>query len=72
MPMLADVKINGEKLQRLRLERFLSRDEVAEMSGIHRDHIGRLERGYEGESRPPTVRKLAEALGVEPRELLED
>ena len=72
MPMLADVKIDGEKLQRLRLERFLSRDELANASGIHRDHIGRLERGYEGESRPPTIRKLAEALGVEPRELLDD
>ena len=72
MPMLVGVKINGEKLQRLRLERFLSRDEVAEKSGIHRDHIGRLERGEGGESRPPTVRKLAEALGVDPRELLED
>jgi len=70
--MLVGVKINGEKLQRLRLERFLSRDEVAEKSGIHRDHIGRLERGEGGESRPPTVRKLAEALGVDPRELLED
>ena len=72
MPMLVGVKINGEKLQQLRLERFLSRDEVAEKSGIHRDHIGRLERGEGGESRPPTVRKLAEALGVDPRELLAD
>ena len=34
--------------------------------------IGRLERGYEGESRPPTIRKLAEALGVDPHELLVD
>ena len=72
MPMLVGVKINGEKLQQLRLERFLSRDEVAEKSGIHRDHIGRLERGEGGESRPPTVRKLAEALDVDPRELLDD
>jgi len=31
-----------------------------------------LERGEGGDSRPPTVRKLAEALGVDPRELLED
>jgi transcriptional regulator with XRE-family HTH domain len=71
MPMLIGVKINGEKLQQLRLERFLSRDEVAEKSGIHRDHIGRLERGEGGESRPPTVRKLAEALEVDPADLVE-
>ncbi len=72
MPTMEAVKIDGEKLQRLRLERFKSRDEVAAAAGMHRDHIGRLERGYEGESRPPTVRKLAEALGVDPRELLAD
>jgi transcriptional regulator with XRE-family HTH domain len=72
MPMLVGVKIDGKKLQRLRLERFLSRDEVAERSGIHRDHIGRLERGEGGESRPPTVRRLAEALEIDPRELLAD
>jgi transcriptional regulator with XRE-family HTH domain len=55
-----------------RLAKFLSRDELANASGIRRDHIGRLERGYEGESRPPTVRKLAAALDVDPRELLAD
>ncbi len=37
---------------------------------LHRDHIGRIERGEAGNSRPPTVRHLAEALGVDPRELL--
>jgi transcriptional regulator with XRE-family HTH domain len=72
MPTLTDVKIEGEKLQKLRLEKFWSRDELAEKSGIHRDHIGRLERGEGGSSRPPTVRRLAEALGVDPHELLED
>lgn len=66
------VKINGEKLQEIRLDKFWSRGELSEKSGIHRDHIGRLERGEGGNSRPPTVRKLAEALGVEPRVLLED
>jgi transcriptional regulator with XRE-family HTH domain len=35
------------------------------------NHIGRLERGEGGNSRPPTVRKLAEALGVEPTELIQ-
>jgi transcriptional regulator with XRE-family HTH domain len=72
MPTIEAVKIDARKLQDARLARFWSRDELAEKSGIHRDHIGRLERGYEGESRPPTVRKLAEALEMDPRELLED
>lgn len=66
------VKINGEKLQEIRLGKFWSRDELSEKSGIHRDHIGRLERGEGGNSRPPTVRKLAEALEVAPSELVED
>jgi transcriptional regulator with XRE-family HTH domain len=73
VPTMDLVKVNGEKLRTLRLERFMSREELARASGINRDHIGRLERSdWEGGSRPPTVRKLAEALGVDPRELLED
>jgi transcriptional regulator with XRE-family HTH domain len=71
MPTMAEVKIDGEKLQKLRLERFWSRAELAEKSGINRDHIGRLERSEGGSSHPPTVRHLAEALGVNPHELLE-
>ena len=72
MPTMEAVKVDAKKLQDARLAKFWSRDELANESGIHRDHIGRLERGYEGESRPPTIRKLAEALGVEPHELLAD
>jgi transcriptional regulator with XRE-family HTH domain len=71
MPTMDLVRIDGDKLKALRLERFWSREELAQKSGINRDHIGRLERtGWEGESRPPTVRKLAEALGVDPHDLL--
>jgi transcriptional regulator with XRE-family HTH domain len=72
LPTMEAVKIDAKKLQDARLAKFWSRDELASASGLHRDHIGRLERGYEGESRPPTVRRLAEALGVDPRDLLED
>ena len=72
MPTMEAVKVDAKKLQDARLAKFWSRDELAKASGINRDHIGRLERGYEGESRPPTIRKLAEALGVDPRELLEE
>jgi transcriptional regulator with XRE-family HTH domain len=71
MPTMEAVKVDAKKLQDARLAKFWSRDELAKASGIHRDHIGRLERGYEGESRPPTIRKLAEALEVDPAELVE-
>lgn len=65
------VRIDGQKLEAERLARFWSREELAQKSGIHRDHIGRIERGgFSGRSRPPTIRKLAQALGIDPRDLL--
>lgn len=45
MPTIDAVKIDGNKLKEFRLAKFWSRDELASESGIHRDHIGRLERG---------------------------
>ena len=60
------------KLQRLRVVRekkLLNQDELAVKAGISRGTILRLEAGFD--ARLPTVRKLAEALGVEPRELME-
>jgi transcriptional regulator with XRE-family HTH domain len=58
----------AENLKRLRRERFWSQDELAKRSGVARQTIYR----YEGGLTAPyarTVRALAEALGVEPREL---
>jgi hypothetical protein len=40
------------------------------MTGLHRDYIGRLERDEVEDSHLPTIRKLAEALGVDPHELV--
>jgi transcriptional regulator with XRE-family HTH domain len=71
MSTMTSVKIDGVKLKRLRTDRFLSREELAEKTGLHRDHIGRLERDEVPDSRLPTIRKLAEALGVDPHELVE-
>jgi transcriptional regulator with XRE-family HTH domain len=66
-------KIDGEKLRRLRRAAFMSRTELGAKSGLHPDYIGRLERGdWQGGSRLDNIRKLAEALGVEPVEILED
>jgi transcriptional regulator with XRE-family HTH domain len=72
MPTMAAVKIDGAKLKNLRERRFLRREELAEKVGSHRDHIGRLERGEVESPRMTTIRKLAEALGVDPHELLAD
>jgi transcriptional regulator with XRE-family HTH domain len=65
------MRIDGAKLRRLREERFWSRDELAQKSGVHRDSIGRIERGaWTGGSQLPTIRRLAEALGVHPSEIV--
>ena len=69
---MAEVKINGSKLKRIRERRFLRREELAEKVGSHRDHIGRLERDEVENPHMNTIRKLAGALDVEPQELVDD
>jgi transcriptional regulator with XRE-family HTH domain len=72
MPTIEVVKIDGAKLKSLRERRFLRREELAEKVGSHRDHIGRLERDEIDSPRMTTIRKLAEALGVDPAELVDN
>ena len=55
-------------LRRLRLDRFLSQGELARRAGLHAVTLTRLEAGATDPA-TRTVRALAEALGVEPREL---
>ena len=59
----------GECVRQLRDERFLSMAELALKAGISRNTLFRIESG-EYAAIPRTIRKLAEALGVEPRELV--
>ena len=56
-------------LKTLREEQALSQRDLAKLSGVAQDSIGQIERG-ERKARPSTIRKLAEALGVEPSKLL--
>ena len=56
------------RLRELREDRALSMGELAQRAGVHRHTILRLEND-QGGAQPRTVRKLAAALGVEPREL---
>ena len=65
-------RIDGEKLRRVRDERLLSQRELAEKAGLSPTTILKLEAGRVTDPHPRTVRKLAQALDVEARELLED
>ena len=58
----------GENVRRQREQRFLSPGELAEKAGISRNTLWRIESG-DYPARPRTVRKLAEALGVQPTDL---
>ncbi|WP_173645770.1 helix-turn-helix domain-containing protein [Leptospira interrogans] len=51
------------KLKELRIQKGFSQENLAKMVGLHKNHIGRYERG---DSQPTAdkIRKLADALGV--------
>ena len=53
----------------LRREQALSQRDLSRMTGIAFDTISRLETGKQ-RAQPRTIRKLADALGIEPRELM--
>ena len=63
------LKVDRAKLRRLRRESALSQQELAERAGTTQETISRLERGHH-HARGSTLRGLAEALGVEPSELM--
>jgi transcriptional regulator with XRE-family HTH domain len=65
------MEVNVERLKELRRERVLSLRELEQISGVSYNTIWRLEDGRQG-AHPRTVRKLAEALGVEPKELIKE
>jgi transcriptional regulator with XRE-family HTH domain len=65
------MEVDGEKLKRLRKQRVWLIGDLAEKSGVHRNIISKLENG-KGGAYPETIRKLAEALDVEPAELIGD
>ncbi len=60
----------GERLRELRLMRKLSQEKLAEMSDVHRNFIGLVERGRENLSLEKLV-NIARALKVWPGELFE-
>jgi transcriptional regulator with XRE-family HTH domain len=67
--MFADVLYIGDRLRDLRKRRLLTQEQLADRSGVGIATIVRVERN-QVEPRSSTIRKLAEALGVEPEELV--
>ena len=60
-----------QRLKELRRERVLSLRELEERSGVSYNTIWRIEDGRQG-AHPRTVRKLAEALGIQPSEHIKE
>lgn len=67
--MCREVDMDGAKLKRWRLSRLLTIRQLAIKSGVNHSAISEMERGLR-QPHPETIRKLAEALEVEPKELL--
>lgn len=63
-------EVDGRRLRELRVEKALSLRALGERTGVAYDTINKLELGRRP-ARLSTIRKLAEALGVMPRELMQ-
>jgi transcriptional regulator with XRE-family HTH domain len=59
----------GEEVKIWRLRRAMTQAELAEKANVGINTIIRIERN-QTEPRPPTIRKLAEALRIDPKELI--
>ncbi len=66
--MLVEVKVDGQKVREAREKAFLSKRELAERAGLDRSTVGGIEDGLT-EVYPRTIRKIAEALSVDPASL---
>ena len=71
MDTVHHMRVDGQKLRRLRQRNLLTQEALSRASGVNRDSISRLEIGKSG-AHAGTIKKLGHALGVDPRELVAD
>jgi len=64
--------LDGEKIEQLRTSMFLSATGLAAKAGIHHKTILSIERGERTRIHGPTLKKLCEALGVVPMDIMSD
>src|ERR1041385_79185 len=62
------LRLFGERLRELRVERNFSQERLAELAGLDRNYIGQIERAERNVALVNIIR-IAKALGIEPREL---
>ena len=55
----------AENLKRIRLERGLSQEELADLAEVNRNYIGMIERG-ENSPTVDMIERIAKALGTDP------
>jgi transcriptional regulator with XRE-family HTH domain len=67
--MLVDVRIDGEKVRAAREQRFLSQRELADRAELNHNTVWRIEISGLTDVHPRTIRKIAEALSVDPTSL---
>ena len=67
----AAMAVLGSTVRRLRTNRGISQEELADRAGLHRTYISSIERGQRNPALVSIIR-LAQALGVDPSALLED
>jgi len=62
------MEVDLEKLRELRVNQGLTQRQLARKAGISNTTLAKIERG--SGAMPPTLKKLADVLGVKPVELL--
>jgi len=64
-------KLVGSNVRNIRRKRKLTQDVFADLSGLHRAHVGEIERG-ESNVTIQTLKIIADTLGVRVRDLVKN